>query len=138
MASYNWHAQLRADGSAYGSGKPVELRNHQCRAVDFAGRERLVERRPIMIVLAALDLDVLCDQLPAPAVEEALDRRALRFEAKARFALPLSADAKVRNKFTVVLDENAGLPTSAGQPPPPDTGRRRVPERASQGEGHGG
>ena len=33
-----------------------------------------MQRRAIVIVLAALDLDVLLDQLPAAAVEERLDR----------------------------------------------------------------
>ena len=50
--------------------KPVDLGDHQRRAVDLAGLQRLVQRRAVVIVLAALDLDMLLDQLPVAAVEE--------------------------------------------------------------------
>ena len=62
---------LQAEQEVRVAGEPVELGDDQRRAVDLAGVERLVQRRPVVVVLAALDLDVLLDQLPVAAVEEA-------------------------------------------------------------------
>ena len=65
-----------------------------------------MQRRAIVVVLAALDLDELRDQLPAAAVEEGVDGSALRFQAKPAGALPLGADAKVTDEFAVMLGIN--------------------------------
>src|SRR5262245_16308958 len=86
------------------TGKTVDLGDDESGAVDLAGRERLLQRRPIVVVLAALDLDMLLDQLPTAAVEERLDRMALGFEAEAACARTLGADAQIADELAVMLN----------------------------------
>ena len=89
---------LQAEQEMRVAGEAVELGDDQRRAVDLAGVERALQRRAIVIVLAALDLDVLLDQLPVAAVEEGLDRGALRLQPEAALALALGADAADRRR----------------------------------------
>ena len=84
--------------------KPVELGDHQLRAIGAAGLKGTGKLGAVVIALATLDLDMLSDQLPAAAVEKGLDRRALRFQPEAGFALALGADAQVGNEFAVMPD----------------------------------
>jgi hypothetical protein len=43
---------------------------------------------------------------PIPAVEEVVNRLALRFETKPGFALPLGRDAEIRDEFALSHDPN--------------------------------
>jgi hypothetical protein len=61
------------------------------------------------VVLAALHLDVLLDQLPVAAVQEGGDRRTLGFQSKAGCPLPL-ADAKIGNEFAMMWDQGSADP----------------------------
>jgi hypothetical protein len=59
--------------------RPVELGNHELGAVHAAGLDGIGQLLAI-IALAAFDLDVFLDQLPAAAIEEIGDRCALRLD----------------------------------------------------------
>ena len=47
-----------------------------------------------------------------PPLSHVVDRRALRFEAKAGFALALGADAQIGDEFAAMLDHDAFLSES--------------------------
>src|SRR5260370_40551721 len=64
----------------------------------LTGRERCRQLRPVA-VLAALNLGKFTDQLPAAAVEVVHHGLALRLQAKAALALPVSRDPEVSDEF---------------------------------------
>ena len=93
---------LQAQQEVGVAGKPIQLRDHQRGAVELAGVQRLVQRWTVLVVLAALYLDVLLDQLPAATVEERGDSMALGVKAETTFTLPLGADPQVADELAVV------------------------------------
>jgi hypothetical protein len=77
------------------TGQAVELGNDQFGAEQPAKLEPLGQLRTVGL-LAALNFDKLFCELPIAAIQEVLDRLALRFQAKAGFAL-----ARRRNPQTL-------------------------------------
>ena len=82
------------------TGQPVELRDHQRRAVNPTQCHGFGELRSI-VALAALDLDELGHQRPGAAVQVGGDRRALSLEAEAAAALPFGGNPEVRNELAL-------------------------------------
>src|SRR6266404_3776624 len=71
----------------------------------LTGRERCRQLRPVA-VLAALNLGKFIDQLPAAAVEVIHHGLALRLQAKAALALPVSRDPEVSDEFAPMCRHN--------------------------------
>jgi hypothetical protein len=63
------------------AGQAIELGNDELGFLFPAGRERLLQLRPV-IALAALDLRELADEVPPTAVEIVKDRLPLRLKAQ--------------------------------------------------------
>ena len=81
----------------------MELGDHQLGVEGATGGEGFGESGPIIGPLSTLDLNVLLEQLPSPAVEPSLDRSPLSFEPKATFALALGGNPEIRDEFAVML-----------------------------------
>ena len=78
------HASLlQAEQEVRVAAQSVELGDHELGVEGAASVERFVERRPIIVTLAALDLDVLLAQRPVASVQPGFDGGALRFETEA-------------------------------------------------------
>jgi hypothetical protein len=75
--------------------KPIEASNDQLGVEGAAGLECTSERRAIVVTLAALDFNVLLDELPRAAVQIVKNRLALGLKPKAAFTLPLGRNAQV-------------------------------------------
>jgi hypothetical protein len=67
--------------------QPVELGDDQRGPVQLASLEGFGQRWTVLVVLAALNLDVLLDQLPTATVEIGSDRGTLRLKAEAGMTL---------------------------------------------------
>jgi hypothetical protein len=82
-----------------GTADPAfQLGNDQLRLVPFTGRQGGLKLRAL-VVLAALHLNEFLHQRPAAAVQIVKDSLALRFQAKARFALLIRRDPEIRDEF---------------------------------------
>ena len=93
---------LQAEQEVRFAAEPIELRDHQRCAVDLAGFQSFVKRRPVVVVFSALDFDQLLDQLPIAAVQKVGDRLPLRFQSESALALALGRDAEIGNELAVM------------------------------------
>ena len=84
-------------------GQPVELGNDQFGSDEPAQLECLFQLRSISL-LSALDLDKLLDELPVAAIEEILDRLALRLKAEPGSPLARRRYPQIRYKFAFSHD----------------------------------
>src|ERR1700745_442288 len=82
-------------------GQAIELGNDELSFLFLAGRERLLQPRPV-VTLATPDFRELRNQRPPPSIEIAEDGFSLRLKAKTGLALFVRTDTEVGDEFALM------------------------------------
>jgi len=92
---------LKAEEEVRVTAQAIELRDHQSGVVEPAQGHCFLQLRPV-VLLAALDLDVLGNKLPPSPIEKHPDRLGLSFQTQTGPALLGRADPEVADEATTL------------------------------------
>ena len=90
------------------AAQPVQAGDDERGAMDPARLQGCGELGPVVVAFAALDLNVLAEELPVAAVQVVLDGAALGLDAEAGSALALGRDAQIADELALVFDHGGG------------------------------